>query len=522
MPIDNITDQPNAAIPVSTWETTSLGPRELASFANTEVQPASTPPEPEEGFGSRLAAALEGFGAGYKGQEPLFLKLRRQKMLEDLQRQKQQTKLLQLAIEKQKRLDGIFDQGIKISMDDRAPIEARIAALDELSKEHPGLAVLKPLMTKQVLQDLPLAKDYLSKEALDAVAGIQRDPKAPIQFPGGLTGIATEIKDKAEYGRAVIKEKAGEIREAELGKRIDKDETLGPLEREFMTTRAKERMKRDEEYDQLVLAKRKLKADTAIAERPKTIDVQVGSKVMTLQETEVGSGKWEPITVGGKQASGEKKPLVQVDMGQKSSEVAAGEYMKKAGETYQQLKNVPTLLKNMAQAKDLVAGARGFMGTGGEALLGAAKFLNNRFGFRIDQKGIKNAEELQSRIFQNVMENLKKLDAQPSQLQQTIMMDALGRLGTDPNALPEMLNAYSDILRDKVATYNAEVQSAEKRGTKFPYDPTIKLPPVDYSPKLDFDPPQTWPKYDDKGKFEWLQREKKLSKHEATKYIAEH
>lgn len=161
-----------------------------------------------------------------------------------------------------------------------------------------------------------------------------------------------------------------------------------------------------------------------------------------------------------------------------ASAEAQKKFMDSARGTYDQLKTAPTLLANIERAKALIPGARGFMGTGGETLLEATKFLNNRLGLKIATEGIKNAEELRSRIFFNIMDNLKKMDAQPSQMQQQIMMESLGKLGTDPNALGNVLDAYADTVRGKVDTYNTEVTGAETRGVKFPYKPQIVLPKV--------------------------------------------
>ena len=161
-----------------------------------------------------------------------------------------------------------------------------------------------------------------------------------------------------------------------------------------------------------------------------------------------------------------------------ASEEAQKDFMKSTRATYDQLKHAPVLLKNIEDAKALVPKAKGFMGTGGETFLAAAKFLNNRFGLNIAVEGIKNAEELRSRLFYPIMESLKKVDAQPSQMQQMIMMDALGRIGTDPNALPAILDAYADVLRGRVQLHNQEVVGAVSRGVKFPYDPTVKLEPI--------------------------------------------
>jgi hypothetical protein len=105
-----------------------------------------------------------------------------------------------------------------------------------------------------------------------------------------------------------------------------------------------------------------------------------------------------------------------------------------------------------------------------------ASFLNNRLGTNIATEGVEDATVLRSRLFTGVIENLRKLDAQPTQAQQQVLQDAIGNLGTDPNALPRVLDAFGDILREKVGAYNAEVTDAESRGVKFPYNPVIKLP----------------------------------------------
>jgi hypothetical protein len=172
-------------------------------------------------------------------------------------------------------------------------------------------------------------------------------------------------------------------------------------------------------------------------------------------------------------------PTAQVNVNSftPASEVAQAEFMKSNRANYDALRNSPTVLRNIEAAKALIPSAKGFMGTGGETLLEAAKFLNNRLGMNVNTQGVKDAEELRSRVFFQLMENLKKMDAQPSQMQQTMMRDALGKLGTDPNALGAVLDAYGDVVKDKVSLHNAETQSALERGVKFPYDPIIKLPP---------------------------------------------
>ena len=170
-------------------------------------------------------------------------------------------------------------------------------------------------------------------------------------------------------------------------------------------------------------------------------------------------------------------PMVSINNVEPASETALKQYMKAASDTHTSLKQAPSVLQNIEDAKRLVAGAKGFMGTGGETMLNVTKFLNNRLGTDINTEGVKSAEELNSRLFMGILDNLKKLDSQPSQSQQAAMKEALGNLGTDPNAMNNVLDVFGDILRNKVEIYNQEVTDAEARGVKFPYKPQINLKP---------------------------------------------
>jgi len=182
-------------------------------------------------------------------------------------------------------------------------------------------------------------------------------------------------------------------------------------------------------------------------------------------------------------ASGASRQTTNVQNWTPANEKVQEEGMKKLIGNYDNLRSVPVMLENIQQAKQLIPEAASFMGPGGDFLLEGAKFLNNRAGMNINTEGIKSAEELRSRIFTNIMENLKKLDAQPTERQQLALERALGSLKTDPNALSSVLDAYGDVLSNKVKIHNAEVESAMEPDprtgqskVRFPYEVRIKLP----------------------------------------------
>jgi hypothetical protein len=158
-----------------------------------------------------------------------------------------------------------------------------------------------------------------------------------------------------------------------------------------------------------------------------------------------------------------------------ASETAQEEFMKELRQSYNALKGAPATLKNIEQAKAAALKARSFLGSGGDTKKEIAKFFNNNLGTSINPEGIASAEELNTRLFQQILDNLKKLDAQPSQMQQQAMQEAMGRLTTDPGALPQVLDVFGDIIREKVGIHNKEAQGAIGNKIIFPYNPIIDL-----------------------------------------------
>ena len=89
---------------------------------------------------------------------------------------------------------------------------------------------------------------------------------------------------------------------------------------------------------------------------------------------------------------------------------------------------------------------------------------------------VKNTEELRSALFTNVMENLRKMDASPSQQQQQILQQSRGSIGTDPNAIPAVVNVYKQILIDKATQHNLQVKQAQEGPAKLKYPYDISIP----------------------------------------------
>ena len=144
---------------------------------------------------------------------------------------------------------------------------------------------------------------------------------------------------------------------------------------------------------------------------------------------------------------------------------------------YSTLKSIPSQIQNLDKVEKLAA-SPAYLGSGAEAKLAITKFFNNNLGTNINADKVVGTEEMRSALFQSTMENLKKVDAQPSQMQQQIMQEAFGTIGTDPAAIPKIVAVYKDILTNKAIEHNARVKQSEEGPAKmkFAYDISIKVP----------------------------------------------
>ncbi len=218
-----------------------------------------------------------------------------------------------------------------------------------------------------------------------------------------------------------------------------------------------------------------------------TVNTPGSPSLMThQQQIEAATGRPMPapwLTPQPSQQSGAPmRPygLRMQDQSQSAANTEAGQqFIQEMRQNYSKLRDVPATIDNMNRAKVLASGQAGqFMGPLGESKLALTKFFRSNVPGQgnLNLEGVRSAEELQSTLFNQVMDNLKKMDASPSQYQQQVMQEAFGTLRTDPQSVPKILDVFEDILRNKVAIHNETVGGAEKRGTTFPYDVRVKLP----------------------------------------------
>jgi hypothetical protein len=138
-----------------------------------------------------------------------------------------------------------------------------------------------------------------------------------------------------------------------------------------------------------------------------------------------------------------------------------------------QLRTTKNFVASLESARSLIPKAT--TGAGAETITAIANFARNRMGIEIDPKTV-TTEELRSQLFQGILANLRQIDAQPTQQQQLALQQAIGTVGSDPQALDRILTFWSDLARARVDDFNSKIDQIEASGAKLPYDPRIKLP----------------------------------------------
>jgi len=222
----------------------------------------------------------------------------------------------------------------------------------------------------------------------------------------------------------------------------------------------------------------------AIANLPK--DSKLADRLMPKEPKEVSDiQKYEYAVAQGykgmfndwllqKARAGATNVTTKVDNFQPASIEAQKEFMKEVKDNYNRLKDAPAQIANIEKAKTIVLQKNPLLGSFSNAKLNVVKFMRNNLGIEVNTADVKNAEELRTRLFSQIMDNLKKLDAQPSQMQQQIMMDSLGKLDTDPAALPNILDAVEEGIRNRVQLHNEMIDKTDP-AIKFPFNPKINI-----------------------------------------------
>jgi hypothetical protein len=104
--------------------------------------------------------------------------------------------------------------------------------------------------------------------------------------------------------------------------------------------------------------------------------------------------------------------------------------------------------------------------------------FNNNFGTNISPETVKNTEEFKSAAYMGIMDNLKKTDSNPTMAQQNALKEAIGSLGTDPAAIPRVVNVMRDVLVNKATQHNELVRQTMQNGVQYPYSIEVPLPKV--------------------------------------------
>lgn len=160
--------------------------------------------------------------------------------------------------------------------------------------------------------------------------------------------------------------------------------------------------------------------------------------------------------------------LVEVNTGTPFKEKFYEQSATKLMDSYENVAMQPVYFDNLTKVEKLIPDVKQFMGPQGVNKLKVVQFFNNNLGTNIQADASEKADEIYSRLFEQVKDNLKKMDATPTMQQQEKMERAFGSLNTDPNALKNIIKFQKEIIQNKVNLHNKKINALADE-TEFDY-----------------------------------------------------
>lgn len=144
------------------------------------------------------------------------------------------------------------------------------------------------------------------------------------------------------------------------------------------------------------------------------------------------------------------------------------EQHKSLEESYTKLQPTQQTLMSLTVAKQAAQKLGPFQGTGAETKLKVYKFINNSLGANFLPTEVANANLNKTQMDLIAATMIKQMDPNPNLIQQKLLADALGGIGTDPGALPRVYDILTKTLDNRINAHNKRVGEAAKAGVPLP------------------------------------------------------
>jgi hypothetical protein len=124
-----------------------------------------------------------------------------------------------------------------------------------------------------------------------------------------------------------------------------------------------------------------------------------------------------------------------------------------------------------------------FVGPQGSNMNAIASYANKYFGANIPPDKIADTAYIKKVMTSIATTRLKQSDPNPTEKQMNLMLQTIGSIDTDPNALYKLAEQERNTLANSVARHNARVVEAEKRSKNaFSFDYKVELPKTSTTP----------------------------------------
>ena len=159
------------------------------------------------------------------------------------------------------------------------------------------------------------------------------------------------------------------------------------------------------------------------------------------------------------------------------SEAAQKDAARILGADQTRLESAPDQIRNLDTVLSTLKNNPTFVGPQGSNMTAIASYANKYFGANIPPDKIADTAYIKKVMTSIATTRLKQSDPNPTEKQMNLMLQTIGSIDTDPNALYKLAEQERTTLANSVARHNARVTEAEKRGKNgFVFNYKVELP----------------------------------------------
>ena len=209
-----------------------------------------------------------------------------------------------------------------------------------------------------------------------------------------------------------------------------------------------------------------------------TLGITTDPSTWTPQQTEAVAKQ----VMAHKNASASNS-TVHINNFEPFADAAQKDAAKILGADQTRLESAPDKIRNLDTVMTTLKNNPTFVGPQGSNLTAIASYANKYFGANIPPDKIADTAFIKNVMTQIATARLKQSDPNPTEKQMGLMLQTIGSIDTDPNALYKLAQQERDAIVNSVTRHNDRVTEAEKRAKNgFVFNYKVEVPKTSTTP----------------------------------------